>query len=71
MNHREACSMPLPDPSPGSFLDKLIRVNAVQATIKEYKWMPLVLLEAWDSTDSIERDAITTLIRIAKEAETK
>ena len=71
MNHREAWSMPLPDPSPGSFLDKLIRVNAVQATIKEFGWMPLSLLEVWDSPDSIEQDAIKALIRRAKEAETK
>ena len=67
MNHRKAHSRPLPDPSPGSFLDKLIRVNAVQATIKEFGWMPLTLLEVWDTTDSIERDAIEALIRKAKE----
>ena len=67
MNHREPHSMPLPDPSPGSFLGKLIRTNAVQATIKEFGWMPLALLEVWDSTDSIEQDAIRALIRLAKE----
>ncbi len=60
-------STPLPEPAAGDVLSKLRRINAIQSMVKEFEWIPEMLLKDWDTTDQIERDAIDILLRRAKE----